>query len=744
MTDKEQLARLRQQMDGLLQKQGLLKGEILQLQRELARFQLQSSEEEPAETPEPSPMQAPPPPTVRPAEPSSEIFQGKPAAPFDWEQYIGGNLINKIGIAVLLLGLGLFVKYAIDKGLFPPAVRVMAGYVAGLALVGTAFYLRKKYEAYSAVLFSGGMATLYFTTYIGCTFFQPLVIGVLPAFWLMSFFTACTIIVAGWYDLQIIGLLGLVGAYAVPFLVNTGSENYALFFSYVTLINVGVLVLAARRDWQAMTHTACLLSWLILVVALIKNHVQLHDSPIALAFSIVTMLLFYSAILAWHWRRQTPLGAGAYTVLVIQALIFYSVIMTLGGGGLGYASPGLKTLLCATPHFLAAYAVQQRFEDKRSFIFFATLGIIFVTIAIPIEFGSRAIVLLWMAEALALFYFGRKLQSTVLVTLTYLLLIILGAVLIFHWGDTYYSYEVKPFPPLWNMEFLTNLLLVAGTVALHFIHRHFPPPTGIPPIGVVIKCLPVALGYLAGFHEISHVFELEAAHPSGAFGQADAVLIFRNLWLFNYTFGALALAAWLKARRWKSANLEVFLTITGLLGILLFLATHLEALNDLRSLFITDKTHATPWFILIRYACYGMLGWLYYHLHHILRNNEELQSWRPQVPLLLHLLLLVLLTTELATVWLLLLGTPDSPLPYREGFSILWGMYSFLLIGLGFRKKSQTLRVAGMALFGVTLVKIFFFDLENLPILSRTVLFLVLGALLLGASYLYQRFRERM
>ncbi len=48
-----------------------------------------------------------------------------------------------------------------------------------------------------------------------------------------------------------------------------------------------------------------------------------------------------------------------------------------------------------------------------------------------------------------------------------------------------------------------------------------------------------------------------------------------------------------------------------------------------------------------------------------------------------------------------------------------------------------------MVLFAVTLVKIFFFDLVNLSILSRTVLFLALGALLLGASYLYQRFKER-
>ncbi len=663
MTHQEQLARLQQQMDALLLKQGMLKGEILQLQRELANFQRQTSIEEPAEAPEQTPMQVPTPQSPPPAKPMVPVFEKKPDATFDWEQYVGGNLINKIGIAVLLLGLGLFVKYAIDRGLFPPTVRVIAGYVGGLALVGTAFFLRKKYEAYSAVLFSGGMATLYFTTYIGCTFFQPLVIGLYFAFWLMGFLTAVTIIVAGWYDRQIIGLLGLVGAYAVPFLVNTGSENFTLFFSYITFINVGVLALAARRNWQATTHTACLLTWLILFISLLTHHARLHDSLVTQAFSLLTLVLFYSAILAWHWRRKTPLNLSAYTVLIIQALVFYGVVMSLSGGIFEGASDGMKTLLCAAPHFLAAYAVQQRLEDKRPFVVFATIGVFFVTLAIPIEFESRIIVLLWMVETLALFFIGRKFQIAVFEVLAYLLLFILGLVLAGHWGNTYYSWELKPFPALWNLELLTSLLLLAGTITLLFLHRRFQTSKEIPSLNMVINCLPAALLYLAFFHEIYHAFDLEAARPSGAFGQKDSVLIFRNLWLFVYTFGALALAAEVNARRWKSKDLELFIAYIGLLCIALFLATQLTELNHLRRLFLSHGTSAAPWFILIRYVSYGMLGWLYFHVHQSLQSNESLKSCRPQIPLLLHFLLLLVLSNELATVWLFLLGTPDSHCP---------------------------------------------------------------------------------
>jgi uncharacterized membrane protein len=288
------------------------------------------------------------------------------------------------------------------------------------------------------------------------------------------------------------------------------------------------------------------------------------------------------------------------------------------------------------------------------------------------------------------------------------------------------------------------MLLLAGMIGLYWLHRKYPLHKELPALNVLFKALPALLLYLSFFHEIHHAFALEAQAPSGVLGQAESVYIFRNLCLFIYTFIALSLVAEINARRWKSSNLDAFVAWAGLACILLFLAAELPEMNELRRVFITDKTNSTALFILIRYLGYGALGYLFFHVYRHLKAMKSLAAYQPQLPLLFHLLLLVVLSSELVTVMLLMLSKPDSQLPYREGFSILWGLYSFLLIGLGFKQKTQTLRVAGMVLFAVTLVKIFFLDLVNLPILSRTGLFLALGVLLLGASYLYQRFRERI
>lgn len=68
------------------------------------------------------------------------------------EDFIGGNLLNKIGIGILIIGIGIFVKYAIDKDWIGPVGRVMIGLLSGGILLGVAHWLRKAYAAFSSVL----------------------------------------------------------------------------------------------------------------------------------------------------------------------------------------------------------------------------------------------------------------------------------------------------------------------------------------------------------------------------------------------------------------------------------------------------------------------------------------------------------------------------------------------------------------------------------------------------------------
>jgi uncharacterized membrane protein len=72
----------------------------------------------------------------------------------------------------------------------------------------------------------------------------------------------------------------------------------------------------------------------------------------------------------------------------------------------------------------------------------------------------------------------------------------------------------------------------------------------------------------------------------------------------------------------------------------------------------------------------------------------------------------------------------------------VWLVYSMLLMGIGLVRRMRSLRVIAMVVFGVTILKIFIFDLSFLETLYRIFSFIGLGLILLGVSYLYQKYKD--
>jgi len=60
----------------------------------------------------------------------------------DFEKFIGENLMNKIGILILVISVGLGIKYAIGQGWINPPARIAIGLLTGLILIGIAHKLR--------------------------------------------------------------------------------------------------------------------------------------------------------------------------------------------------------------------------------------------------------------------------------------------------------------------------------------------------------------------------------------------------------------------------------------------------------------------------------------------------------------------------------------------------------------------------------------------------------------------------
>jgi uncharacterized membrane protein len=73
----------------------------------------------------------------------------------------------------------------------------------------------------------------------------------------------------------------------------------------------------------------------------------------------------------------------------------------------------------------------------------------------------------------------------------------------------------------------------------------------------------------------------------------------------------------------------------------------------------------------------------------------------------------------------------------------VWALYGAGLLLAGRARRARLLRLLGLALLGVTAVKVFVLDLSALDRAYRIVSFIVLGAVLLAVSYLYQKSQQR-
>ena len=207
------------------------------------------------------------------------------------EKFIGENILNKIGIIITVIGVAIGAKYSIENDLISPLTRIVLGYFTAIGLLGFGIKLKKKYESYSAVLVSGSIVILYFITFFAYSFYD--LIPQLLTFVLMVIFTAFAAVAAISYNRQIIAHIGLVGAYAVPFLLSDGSGRVEIMFSYMAIINIGILIISFKKYWKSLYYSAFIFTWLIYTFWYFVDYSLVAHYELALSFITLFFFIFY-------------------------------------------------------------------------------------------------------------------------------------------------------------------------------------------------------------------------------------------------------------------------------------------------------------------------------------------------------------------------------------------------------------------------------------------------------------------
>jgi uncharacterized membrane protein len=187
-------------------------------------------------------------PAPRPTYVPSRPAKVKPA--INWEQFMGAKAFAWLGGLALFLGVAFFVKLSFENGWIPPEVRVALGFLVAIGLVICGLKIpRARYAVTSQTLIAAGIVSLYAVTFACNSVYHFAFFDPVPTFLLMTLVTATAFILAVRLEAQVVAILGILGGFLTPVLINTGHDNPPGLFGYLALLNLGLVAVALHRRW---------------------------------------------------------------------------------------------------------------------------------------------------------------------------------------------------------------------------------------------------------------------------------------------------------------------------------------------------------------------------------------------------------------------------------------------------------------------------------------------------------------
>jgi len=372
----------------------------------------------------------------------------------EWEQILGGRWLARIGVLAVVIGVAFFLKFAFDNDWIGPTGRVILGIIAGLGMLGLGYYWRKRYPILNQVLSGGGVSVLYLSIFAASAIYNMIHFYVAIAFLLLI--SAASAALALRYDSMALAIIGVLGAFVVPFTLGMG-EAWQLL-AYVIVVDLGVLFLSTFRNWRWLTLLALVCSLVLFGIWHSEFGGKVGLTTAELGITLI-FLIFVGATTLFHmiWRRVPK--AFDYALMVINASAYLGISLGLMWSDFRAWMGGFVLLLALFYGALSYIALKRSAENARLSLFALGIALVFLTVAVPIQLRDSAwTTIAWAVEATVLVWLSITLGMPRLRQYSYAVFIIVAVRLLFF--DT--SVNISTFRPVLNERFLAFAVSIAA------------------------------------------------------------------------------------------------------------------------------------------------------------------------------------------------------------------------------------------------------------------------------------------
>ncbi|MBS3913915.1 MAG: DUF2339 domain-containing protein [Bacteroidetes bacterium] len=660
-------------------------------------------------------------PPFQPVNPAPEKLKVKQSNE-SFERFIGENIASKLGIVVLIIGVAFGVKYAIDHQWIGAGLRIFLGYLLGFGLYFVSRYLKEKYSSFASVLSGGSIVINYLITFGAFNNFH-----LFPqwlSFLIMVLFTALCVYEAIRYDKILIAHLGLIGAYCIPFLLTTGDENIRALLTYFALINAGILCISYFKNWLSLHWVSLIVTWSVTGIWYAFEADSLQDDRLAILFSFVFYLLFYASYILYQIRYRIKVSLSHILLVLINSFTAYLIgYVALLGFQPEHNYSGMFTITHALIHLVFASLIYYKNrEDRTLLMMLFVLFVASIIIAVPVQLNGNWVTLLWLAEAIALFYAAFRTNYRFLFQVSVMLF---GFAALSHILDLRSEFDKSSFEAhtlIWNISTLTTFIyFIASLLPAFWVARQHSENKYVQFLSGAIVLGGVFILFLGSDQQLA----IYLSH-----GEAYHLPNWLRYWQWIYggfyigVFSAISMHP-----KWKK--------FAGSFAIVIGTFMVFALTTEVAKIFAMEDSphyHFQEWHY---YVFEGMLLALAFLGTTIVKKRLPVAAWK-YTEIFLMLLVFWMGSIE----WMHRAKHAGIHNEFRFGLSMLWGILAMAFVLIGIFKGKAHFRIFALGLFGIVFLKLFMYDSREMETLPKTILYISLGLLLLVVSFLYNRFKS--
>ena len=635
----------------------------------------------------------------------------------NFEKYIGENLFGKIGILIFIIGIGFFVKYAIDQNWINETARTLMGYAVGAGMLVLAERLHKRYHTFSSLLAGGAFGIYYLITAIAFHYYA--LFSHTIAFVILCVTTIFMSAVSVLYDRKELAVTALVGGFIAPFIISTDSSSIISLQIYITILNIGMFCLAMYKKWAILPMVSFAFTYIILwgttALGSFSDSEAVSTYPTLFAFATLFYVIFLLPvvfILRTQYGENTRLGLlGIITANSFMYLIYGDFLLQhfeASSDTTAYLAFFIAAVNLSI-HLYLRFRVEGQ-DTLRNLML--GLAVTFASMGIPILFSAANVLMVWAAESVLLLWLFTKEKNRIYeLASAVLLLLTLGALAYYRTTDTF-IHDTGDSLFFNGAFFVTTFVSIAYYVVAVIMQFNKELFSDTKRLIAYTPCnaIAYALGFSILFLAFRDNFHFHLEQPISEY----ASLLTANIMLLG---GALILRKRFEISENKLAY-EISLYLAGILfAMTVWNYTAPEGLL-LRWLMAL---------VTIAYMAYCMRGQL------LVTSNQRN----------LHTEYSIISTLMWLTLTRLLLITFNEE-NFSTAFSLSLGIAAFILMCIGMRYHSKEIRIVSLAEFGIVIGKLILNDVWAMPALGKIIVFISLGALLLILSFLYQKLKDAL